>query len=170
MNKYLEQARKEIQRTEHLIFVSLKYTRTVDVLKSVVERLISTFDMCIKALLYKLQEEEKVEDIPKSPGLCARILGEYYEDEDEFTEFLNFYYLLRKLSRAEFNRRNEYRRHVTMTAHLQEGPVEIDIDTVTEYFKRSKIFVRFVSKILENGKDFSEMLRLARVEIDFEGL
>ena len=32
MNEYLLEAREELKRLEHILYVSLKYTRTVDVL------------------------------------------------------------------------------------------------------------------------------------------
>ena len=41
MNTYLDKAKSELKRADHLIFVSLKYTRTVDVIRSIIERLIN---------------------------------------------------------------------------------------------------------------------------------
>ncbi len=35
MTDYLDNAKNEMKRVDHLLFVSLKYTRTVDVIKSV---------------------------------------------------------------------------------------------------------------------------------------
>ena len=40
MTENLENAKEELKRIDHLIYVTLKYTRTVDVLLSVVERMI----------------------------------------------------------------------------------------------------------------------------------
>ncbi|MBW2970995.1 hypothetical protein KY320_02440, partial [Candidatus Woesearchaeota archaeon] len=148
------------------------YTRTVDVIKNIIERLINCFDFCILAMLNTIKEEKKIDTIPKSPGLRAKILSEHYKDEAELADFINFYHLLRSLSRAEFKRSNEFRRHVMMTAFLQDGPMEINIDIITEYYRKSKIFVRFVTKVLgkKEGEDFTELLRLAQVEVEFEGI
>ena len=38
MSEYLVDSKQEINRADHLIYVSLKYTRTVDVIKSIIER------------------------------------------------------------------------------------------------------------------------------------
>ena len=50
MNTSLSDAVEEIKRVDHLVFVSLKYTRTVDVIKSVVDRIISALDFIFIAL------------------------------------------------------------------------------------------------------------------------
>ncbi len=41
MLESLDLAKEEIKRADHLMYVSLKYTRTVDILKSIIERLIN---------------------------------------------------------------------------------------------------------------------------------
>ena len=41
MIESLENAKEELKRIDHLIYVTLKYTRTVDVLLSVVERMVN---------------------------------------------------------------------------------------------------------------------------------
>jgi hypothetical protein len=47
----------------------------------------------------------------------------------------------------------EYRRHVTMTATLQDGTVlNIDIDLIYEYYKKAKEFFEYIKK-LSGGND-----------------
>ena len=155
MNKYLDQANEEKKRVEHMIYVSLKYTRTVDIIKNIIERLINCYDSCFMALLEMFKEKGKVEDIPKSPGLRAITLGKCYDQEPILLEFVDFYSLLRALSRADFKRSNEYRRHVTMTAILQDGPIEINIDVITEYYQRSWAFLKLVENIVEKNNELN---------------
>ncbi|OGM02992.1 hypothetical protein A3K72_02590 [Candidatus Woesearchaeota archaeon RBG_13_36_6] len=116
------------------------------------------------------KEKKLVDKIPKSPGLRTKILRDLYKDEKVVLEFLDFYHLLRDLSRADFRRRKEFRRHVTMTALLQNGEMEINIDIITEYYKKSKIFLKLVEKIIEadNKGDMNELLSSSVAEVDFE--
>jgi hypothetical protein len=53
MKESLSEAFEELKRADHLIYVSLKYTRTVDVIKSIIERLINAYDDAIITLLDK---------------------------------------------------------------------------------------------------------------------
>ena len=66
---FLEEARNEIKRAEHLMFVSLKYTRTVDVIRSLLERLVSALEACINSALEAAKERGTIDEIPNNLGL-----------------------------------------------------------------------------------------------------
>jgi hypothetical protein len=149
MSDHIEAAKEEMKRADHLIFVSLKYTRTVDVLKHVVERLINTLDHMFMALLEKMSEDGKVEDVPTTPIQRANALKGLYPDDEMMQEFCDFFMKLRKIDKARFERSCEFRRHVTMTAVLPDDAiVKIDIDTVTADFKRTKEFFEHLESLL----------------------
>ena len=59
MNEFLAEAREELKRVEHIIYVSLKYTRTVDVLRNALNRLVSLFDFLIEVLVEHAKKEKK---------------------------------------------------------------------------------------------------------------
>ena len=149
MNEFLIHALEELKRVEHLIYVSLKYTRTVDVIKSIIVRLIDAYDFVFNGLLEKLKDEKKVEEIPTAPRLKCEIIKEQFPDEKKLHSYIDFYLLLRKLNRAKYSEKNEFRRHVTMTTHIEgEEDMEIDIDTVSEYYKKTKAFIEYVKPLL----------------------
>ena len=57
---------------------------------------------------------------------------------------------LRKILRADHSKREEYRRHVTMTASLSNGEtIEVNIDIAKEYYDKTRQFVDFVAQLLE---------------------
>ena len=64
MKVFLEEAREELKRADHLIYVSLKYTRTVDVIKSVIDRLISCLDFVIDKLLDHAIDKKLISEKP----------------------------------------------------------------------------------------------------------
>lgn len=144
MLEALENAKEELKRADHLMFVSLKYTRTVDVLRSILERLINTFDFSIDALL----KFKKIKEIPKIPKLKAEAVKKAYVDHPEVATFMDLYLLLRSVDRASFERTLEYRRHVTMTAHLDDKEIEIDIDIIENYFHKVKDFLASVESLI----------------------
>lgn len=148
---YFDSAKKELRRADHLFFVSLKYTRTVDVIKSLIMRLISAFNFASKALLQKAQEDGLVEELPNLPRPMVNKIKQVYNDE-QLNNYLELYLLLRKLDRAEFEREREFRRHVTMTAFINGDKVEVTIDIVFDYFNKTKEFLNYVDQIL-NEKD-----------------
>ena len=74
MQESLTDANEELKRVDHLVYVSLKYTRTVDVIKSVIERLISSVDFMMEALFEYLKEKKKIVDVPLAPVEKAETL------------------------------------------------------------------------------------------------
>ena len=63
---------------------------------------------------------------------------------------MEFYLLLRRLSRAEYTKSNEYRRHVTMSAVFQSGEViDVTMDTVSEYYNMVTYFVNYIQDNLK---------------------
>ena len=146
MLESLELAKEELKRADHLMYVSLKYTRTVDILKSIVERLINAFNFGIDALLLK----KKVRDIPKIPKIKMDLVKKNYPDE-KLNPYFELYQLFREIDKASFERRLEYRRHVTMTAHLDDKEIEITIDIIEDYYIKTKEFIAYVEDIIKNG-------------------
>ena len=152
MKEALDNAITELKRVDHLFYVSLKYTRTVDMMKHMVERLISTFSFGIESLLKHAKEEKKISEIPANEGLRYKLLMETFPD-DELTDYVNLYLRLRKIIRAKYTKREEFRRHVTMTATLDNGEiVEVNIDVLKEYYEKTKDFIKFI-KIIVYGEE-----------------
>ncbi len=145
----LERARQELKRADHLIYVSLKYTRTVDVLKSIIERLIATLDAAIDALLHLAKKQNKIPAVPTLPRLKVEALKKAYPDDAHIKHYIKFYLLLRKLDKAPFDRAQEYRRHVTMKAAFDTNHVEITIDIISDYFHKTKEFLSIIEQMVE---------------------
>ena len=51
------------------------------------------------------------------------------------------------LSRATYEKKNEFRRHVTMTSVIDGEIVEVTIDSITEDFHKLKDFIDYVIKL-----------------------
>ena len=144
MQEALINAREELKRADHLIYVSLKYTRTVDVIKSIVKRLINAFDYGIDSLLIYYKEHQEIDEIPQTPRVKAKTIQKIYENNLDLSTFMDLYVLFRKVDRARFDKRLEFRRHVTMTAYLDEGEIELNIDIIGDYFNKTKQFIEYV--------------------------
>ena len=156
MKESFDLAVQELKRVEHLFWVSLKYTRTVDVIKNVIERLINCIGFGLESLLKYAKEKKLITSIPTNSGLRCDLLKKTFADNLELIEYINFYLMLRKLSRAEYSKREEFRRHVTMIAVIDKGEiVNVDIDTLKEYYEKTKNFVAFVKGIINEEKESS---------------
>lgn len=130
-------AKEELKRVDHLIFVSLKYTRTCDVMRSIIKRLIDSYDFIFLALLRR-----KTKEIPKIPAQVCQLVKEHYKDEKFIIDAVDFYLMLRRFNLVkQFTRVQEYRRNVTMILPMDNDVCEITIDSITEYYKESRDFL-----------------------------
>ncbi len=154
MKESFDLAVQELKRVDHLFWVSLKYTRTVDVIKNVIERIISCIGFGLESLLKYAKEKKLIANIPTNAGLRCELLKKTFPDNIELIDYINFYLRLRKLSKAEYAKREEFRRHVTMIATIDKGEViEINIDILKEYYEKTKDFLTFIKKIINEEKE-----------------
>jgi len=147
MKTYLDELKNELKRVDHILYVSLKYTRTVDVIKHCIDRMISAYDFGIEALIQKVMRRRKTLEMPEQPLKRCELVKELYPNDEELTKFIDFYLLLRTLSKAKYTKREEYRRNVTMIAELDSGITEVSIDVLMEYEITMKAFVEHLEKL-----------------------
>lgn len=144
MRESLGEAKEELKRADHLIYVSLKYTRSVDVIRSTIERLINAYEIIVKSILEHAKEKKRMASIPMSPGIQADLVREMYSGDETITNYIQFYLVLRRMYQGKFSRAREFRRNVTMTVEVDKKLVELNIDIITEYYKRSLAFLDYV--------------------------
>jgi len=131
MDEHLLEAREELKRLEHIIYVSLKYTRTVDVIVNALQGLTNIYDLIIEAFLQKALTEKRLDSLPKSPAFRALKLRELYPEDQELQQYLNFYAYLKNILNSPHTKREEYRRHVALIVEMDHATTEIDIDNLS---------------------------------------
>ncbi|MFC1648049.1 hypothetical protein ACFL1B_01185 [Nanoarchaeota archaeon] len=143
MKESLDEALEELKRVDHLLFVSLKYTRTVDVLMNTLSRMIDSYDRLIETLLRLALEEKKIPAIPKTPRERADLVKQVYDDQ-KIRDNVDLYSLMRKIHKSNPERENEYRRHVTARTFVDGREEIVNIDICSEYFYYLKEFYEHV--------------------------
>ena len=141
-------SKDEMKRVDHLIYVSLKYTRTCDVFKNILTRMISAIDFALDAILKNYLTERRIAEIPSQPKVRCATIKENTEDE-MILELLDKYNHYRRLNVAEFTRAREFRRHVTMTCKIEGKDTDVSIDSITEEYHRLKELLTHVTKLIQ---------------------
>ncbi len=144
---YLEKAKEELKRVDHQVYVTLKYTRTVDVLINVQKRMISAYEAIINALL-NLNNETA--DFPKSViEKTNKVLEEY--DDPQVRENITIYLLLRKIVNSKsVIKESEYRRPVKLRTVIDGQEIMIDIDAVSHFYAVLMSFYSYVELLYKN--------------------
>lgn len=135
------QAKDELKRADHLIYVTLKYTRTVDVIKNTVKRLITALEYSIADSINHLKIKGKVKDsIPAHPNLRSNLLLQLIPKSKKAIDFYNY---LRKIERAEYGKKEEYRKNVALLAKdvTQGKIVEVNVEVLKQLYNQTVVFV-----------------------------
>ena len=139
-------AKEELKRVDHQIYVTLKYTRTCDVIKNTIERLINAFEAIFEVGLEYAVKKKKIKMIPDSNRLKAEVLYKVCRKRG-IKKYFELYTLLRELYVAEFGRKEEYRKHVAMVCSLDgERIVEVDVPMLMDFYTQTKEFVKIIEE------------------------
>ena len=142
MEETLRDATEELKRVDHLVYVSLKYTRTVDVILNILNRMVDGYAFMVDALIQKAQDEGQLFEEPASAIERAELAAELYKEDISIQDNIELYLLLRKLLRAKYiDREQEYRRHVTMRTIIDGREEIVNIDIITNYYLFQREFL-----------------------------
>jgi hypothetical protein len=146
----LHDAVEEWKRVDHLIYVSLKYTRTVDVILNILSRMVDGYSFLMDALIKHAEDTKKwAGEVPESAIEKAELVRRIYKEDHDIVDNIDLYLLLRKLLRAKsIERENEYRRHVTMKTIIEGREEIVNIDIITNYYLYQREFLQKVQKML----------------------
>lgn len=137
MREDSDNAKGQLLRAEHLFYVTLKYTRTVDVIRNAIKRLISALDYTVEDML----EAKKVKNMPQIPLMRVEMLKKVYPRDKKVSELVDFYYLLRRIDKSKFEVREEFRKNVALIA---DGET-VNIERLKEFLNKAKEFAELYS-------------------------
>jgi len=146
MRESIENAVEELKRVDHSIFVSLKYTRTVDILINILIRMVDCYEFLILALLKYALENKMIGEIPSTPKERAVLMKQIFK-EQEVHDNVDLYLLLKAMLKSNYTKENEYRRHVTMKAIVAGREEIININIISQYYEYLTSFFHFVDNL-----------------------
>jgi hypothetical protein len=140
-----ESAREEIKRADHLINVSLKYTRTCPVMINAMKRLISAFEMSFDEYLTFALTKKKIEEIPQTAKeksiLIRSLMGK------QVVQYIILYNKLIKITKASYKSVEECRKNVTLITLGNDKSIQVNVSTLEKYLEETKAFVELVNNI-----------------------
>lgn len=155
MKEAINEALTELKRADHMVFVSLKYTRTSEVMFQILERLetalLKMFEVLIEFGLAEEAKPSKEEFEKMSPVQESNLIKKYYKKDEIITEAIFMYNNLRRLRKKKFKGKNEFRRNVTMV--FEDDDEEVTIDVITEYFENIKEYISYMIDLLNLGEE-----------------
>jgi len=136
-------AREELKRIDHLIFVTLKYTRTADIIRTIIGKFILTLDHQSERYFDIMLEKNKVKSIPPVPLMRIKQLEQMYPKDPKIKNMVDFYVALKLIYNSEFKAKEEYRKNVTLVTKGKE----INISMLKDYMDTTRGYVDYLDEL-----------------------
>lgn len=151
--EYIREMYSSFKKAEHSMFVSLKYTRTVDVIKNLIDRFIETISYGIEGLTLELENKNEILVVPDTLIEKIGILREKFPEDEKMMDCLDFILFLRKISRSEHGKCEEFRKNVTMIAVVDGEEHNINIPVLQEYLEKTKTYLKLFEELTMGKKE-----------------
>jgi len=126
-------AEEELKRADHMIYVTLKYTRTADVIQNIIKRLTNAYEFTMLEALNKVNKEP-------IKLLSKDNLDLLKEKIPEMKKYAKDYQKLKELGKAKYKGESEYRKGVALVTDSDR----VDMERIKEYFANTKECVMFL--------------------------
>lgn len=140
----MEKIIQEKISADHLLYVSLKYTKTCDVMLNLVHRWRSMIEMSIDRMLEIAKKRKLIKSIPLAPKPKVELIKEVHKKNPQVLEAVQLYEFFKRVENLERMRENEFRKNVCLKVLDRGEWVTIDMDKLKEY---SGILERFISQV-----------------------
>tara|TARA_Y100000310_G_C20699549_1_gene828441 strand:- start:3463 stop:3906 length:444 start_codon:yes stop_codon:yes gene_type:complete len=146
----IEDIIKEKTSADHLLYVSLKYTKTCDVILNLLARWKSLIELSFDSILEKGVERGEIPNIPQSPKEKIEFLRKYFKKSEEIQDIVPLYIFFKRIPGLNKTRSGEFRKNVCLKIIEQTKTTEINIEKLGEYSSIVDNFIGKIKKILLN--------------------
>ncbi|VVB77744.1 Uncharacterised protein [uncultured archaeon] len=141
MSEALEKIIKEKISADHLLYVSMKYTKTCDVMINLLKRWKIMIDYAIDGLLEKAKKKKMIKSIPDAPRLKIDLVKETFKNK-EVVEAMEIYEMFKLIDILNKTKEGEFRKGVCLRVTYKMKEIPINLDKLKEY---SEILERFIN-------------------------
>jgi hypothetical protein len=151
MSEILEQIMKEKTSADHLMYVSMKYTKTCDVMINLLKRWKIMMDYSFDGILEKAKKQ-KMKGIPKklptAPKLKIDLVKEVFVDIPEIMDAVREYEMFKLIDVLKNTKAGEFRKGVCLTVIYKGEEVRVDLDKLKEYTAILETFITYTKQFL----------------------
>ena len=140
----MERIIKEKISADHLLYVSLTYTKTCDVIINLLLRWKYMIELAMEKLVEQAKKQKKWKPVPDAPRAKLVQLKKIYADDAMLCEVFTLYELFRDIETLEKVREREFRKGVNLKVTYRNEIININLDKLKEY---STLLEKFISSL-----------------------
>jgi len=144
----IEEIIKEKTSADHLLYVSLKYTKTCDVILNLIARWKSLIELSFDAVIDKKIEQGKIPSKPTNPKQRIESMKTYFKRYPMIIDAIPLYIFFKRIPDLKKTREGEFRKNVNLKIITPTLTTEINMEKLGEYSEIVDNFMTEVKKIL----------------------
>ncbi len=143
----MEEIIQEKISADHLLYVSLKYTKTCDVMVNLLIRWTTMIERCIDSILTHAKKKKKISSISSNPVGKIEQIRKLFKRDKEFLKVIDMYEMFRKIKELKKERIGEFRKNVTLKVFYKGKEININLEQL-------KIYAEMLEKFISTTKQF----------------
>ncbi len=148
MEEGIEEIVKEKTSADHLLYVSLKYTKTCDVILNLISRWKSLLEISFDALLERQVGNGKIVHMPTNPKQRIEFMKKYFKKYPDIEAAVPLYIFFKRIPDLNKTRSGEFRKNVNLKVIEPTRTTDINLEKLGEYSEVMDAFVKEVKKFL----------------------
>lgn len=140
----MEEIIQEKISADHLLYVSLKYTKTCDIIMNLILRWRKMIETSLEKILEHAKQKKKISAIPTNPVGVIKEIRELFKKDKEFLEVIDLYEMFKKIKELKTERIGEFRKNVTLRIFYQGKEIEVNLEKLKEY---AALMEKFIVKV-----------------------
>ena len=141
---------KEKTSADHLLYVSLKYTKTCDVILNLLARWKSLIEISFDAIIQTYVDSGKIPHTPNSPKQRIEFIKMYFKKFPAVQEIVPVYVFFKRVPDLQKSREGEFRKNVNLKVTMPNNDiVNINLVKLDEYSAQVDNFIKEVKKLLQ---------------------
>ena len=144
----IEEIIQEKISADHLLYVSLKYTKTCDVIINLLLRWKKMIEKGVNGILKHAKKKKKIPSIPTNPVGQIETVRKLFKKDANFQEVIDMYEMFRKIEELRKERIGEFRKNVTLKVFYLGEEISINLDKLKSYAEKLEKFISTTKQFL----------------------
>lgn len=133
---------------DHLLYVSLKYTKTCDVMINLILRWKKMIETSIEEMLKHAKKKKKISSIPTNPIGKMEAIRKLFRKDKNLQEVIDMHEMFRKIEDLRKERIGEFRKNVTLKVFYRGKEININLEQLKIYAEKLENFISTTKQFL----------------------
>lgn len=141
---------KEKISADHLLYVSLKYTKTSEVIINLILRWAIMINYALDRMLEQAKKKKMIKSIPSSPKQKIDLIKEIFKKDQIVLQTVELYEMFRRVDDLQKESEGEFRKNVALKVSYKGEIIKINLDKLKEYSLLLEKFINYLKYFLSS--------------------